>query len=105
MSLGPAIMNTGGSNDNKYEDDDDDADYENVQLDENMDHDDTDQDHINRDSYNSEEDYVNVDTDDSEEDYVNMNVNIENKSVVVKSDDNIYESCCDEYWVNLKYYY
>ncbi|XP_039543054.1 deleted in malignant brain tumors 1 protein-like [Pimephales promelas] len=94
---GPAIMNTGGSNDNKYEDDDDDADYENVQLDENMDHDDTDQDHINRDSYNSEEDYVNVDTDDSEEDYVNMNVNIENKSVVVKSDDNIYESCCDEY--------
>ncbi|CAM4365770.1 unnamed protein product [Leuciscus chuanchicus] len=104
---GPANMYAGGSHGNKNEDDDE-ADYENVQLDENMDHDDSDQDYINIDSYHSEEDHVNVDTDDSEEDYVNVdtddseedyaNMNItENKSVVDKSDDNIYESCCDEY--------
>ncbi|CAM4365984.1 unnamed protein product [Leuciscus chuanchicus] len=92
---GPANMYAGGSHGNKNEDDDE-ADYENVQLDENMDHDDSDQDYINIDSYHSEEDHVNVDTDDSEEDYVNMNIT-ENKSVVDKSDDNIYESCCDEY--------
>lgn len=89
MSLGPANTYAGGSHDNKNEDDDE-ADYENVQLDENMDHDDSDQDYINADTYHSEEDYVNVDTDDSEEDYVNMNVT-ENKSVVDKSNYNIYE--------------
>ncbi|XP_077068992.1 uncharacterized protein LOC143721930 [Siphateles boraxobius] len=94
---GSANMYAGGSHDNKNEDDDDDeADYENVQLDESMDDDDSDQDYNNIDSYHSEEDYVNVDTDDSVEDYVNMNI-IENKSVVDKSDDNIYESCCEEY--------
>lgn len=71
-------MYAGTSYDKKNEDDDE-NDYENVLLnDKNMDHDD------------SEEDYVNVDTDDSEEDYVNMNVT-ENKSVVDKSNDNIYE--------------
>ncbi|KAK9977762.1 hypothetical protein ABG768_019559, partial [Culter alburnus] len=84
----------GGSQDNKYEDDDE-ADYENVELDENMDHDDSEQDCINIDSDHSEEDYINVDMDDSEEDYVNANVT-ENKSVLDKSDDNIYEICCDE---------
>ncbi|XP_051742595.1 uncharacterized protein LOC127508559 isoform X4 [Ctenopharyngodon idella] len=102
---GSANTYAGGSQDNKNEDDE--ADYENVQLDENMDHDDSEQDYINIDSdhsepdyikvdtNDSEEDYVNVDTDDSEEDYVNVNVT-ENKSVVDKSDDNIYESCCDD---------
>lgn len=75
---GPVNMYAGTSYDKKNEDDDE-NDYENVLLnDKNMDHDD------------SEEDYVNVDTDDSEEDYVNMNVT-ENKSVVDKSNDNIYE--------------
>jgi len=79
MSLGPANTYADTSYDKKNEDDDE-NDYENVQLnDKNMYHDD-----------DTEEDYVNVDTDDSE-DYVNMNVNIENKSVVDKSNDNIYE--------------
>ncbi|XP_052405913.1 uncharacterized protein LOC127951868 [Carassius gibelio] len=82
----------GASHDNKNEEDDE-ADYENVELGENMDHNESEQDYINVDSDHSEEDYVNVDSDHSEEDYVNMNV-IENKSVV-KSDDNIYESCFD----------
>ncbi|XP_077073338.1 scavenger receptor cysteine-rich domain-containing protein DMBT1-like [Siphateles boraxobius] len=100
---GPANMYAGGSHDNKNEDDDE-ADYENAQLDESLDHDDSDQDYINIDSYHSEEDCVNVDTDDSEEDYVNVNIT-ENKIVVDKFDDNIYESCCDEYGVNPKYYY
>ncbi|XP_039543055.1 deleted in malignant brain tumors 1 protein [Pimephales promelas] len=76
---GPANTYADTSYDKKNEDDDE-NDYENAQLnDKNMYHDD-----------DSEEDYVNVDTDDSE-DYVNMNVNIENKSVVDKSNDNIYE--------------
>ncbi|XP_056111088.1 deleted in malignant brain tumors 1 protein [Rhinichthys klamathensis goyatoka] len=100
---GPANMYACGSNGNKNEDYDDEADYENVQLDENMVHDDSDQDYINIDSYHSEEDHVNVDTDGSEEDYVNMNIT-DNKSVVVKSDDNIYQSCCDEYSVVLNDY-
>ncbi len=43
----------------------------------------------------SKADYVSADTDDSEEDYVNGNF-ADNNSVVDKSDDNIYESCCDE---------
>ncbi|XP_048050966.1 glutamic acid-rich protein-like [Megalobrama amblycephala] len=113
---GSANTYAGGSQDNKYEDDDE-ADYENVELDENMDHndyeqdcinidsdhseeddinvdaDDSEEDDINVDVDDSEEDYVNVDTDDSEEDYVNANVT-KNKSVLDKSDDNIYESCC-----------
>ncbi|ROI15111.1 Deleted in malignant brain tumors 1 protein [Anabarilius grahami] len=102
---GSANTYAGGSQDNKNEDEDE-ADYENVELDENMDHDDSEQDYINIDSDHSEEDYINVDaddseedyikvdTDDSEEDYVNVNVT-ENKSVLDKSDDNIYESCCE----------
>ncbi|XP_067238174.1 uncharacterized protein [Chanodichthys erythropterus] len=114
---GSANTYAGGSQDNKNEDDDE-ADYENVELDENMDHNDSEQDYINIDSDHSEkdyisvneddseedyvnvdeddseEDYVNVDEDDSEEDYVNADVT-ENKSVVHKSDDNIYESCCE----------
>ncbi|XP_048062336.1 uncharacterized protein LOC125277843 [Megalobrama amblycephala] len=114
---GSANTHAGGSQDNKYEDDDE-ADYENVELDENMDHndseqdcinidsdhseddyikvdaDDSEEDYINVDEDDSEEDYVNVDEDDSEEDYVNANVT-ENKSVLDKSDDNIYESCCE----------
>ncbi len=76
MSVGAANTYAGASHDNKNEEDDE-ADYENVELDENMAHD------------NSEQDYINVDTDDSEEDYVNVNV-VENKSVVDKTDDNIY---------------
>ncbi|XP_016406957.1 deleted in malignant brain tumors 1 protein-like [Sinocyclocheilus rhinocerous] len=80
FTKGAANTYAGASHDNKNEDDE--ADYEIVELGENMDHDD------------SEEDYINVDSDHSEEDYVNVNV-IENKSVVDKSDDNIYESCCD----------
>ncbi|XP_042577316.1 deleted in malignant brain tumors 1 protein-like [Cyprinus carpio] len=61
------------------------ADYENVEfIVKNMDYDD------------SEMVYVSADTDDSEEDCVNGNIT-ENKSVVDKSDDNIYECYCDEY--------
>ncbi|XP_048062262.1 deleted in malignant brain tumors 1 protein-like isoform X3 [Megalobrama amblycephala] len=98
----PANMYAGTSYDNKNEDDDE-ADYENVESnDKNMDHDDSEEDYVNVDADNSEEDYINVDVDDSEEDdinvdvddseedYVNVNVT-ENKSVVHKSDDNIYE--------------
>ncbi|KAL0149943.1 hypothetical protein M9458_054775, partial [Cirrhinus mrigala] len=66
------------SNNSKNEDGDE-ADYENVKLDENMDHD------------HSEPDYINVDSDHSEQDYVNVNVT--EKSVVDKSDNNICESC------------
>lgn len=44
----------------------------------------------------SEEDYVNADRDDSEEDYISADFT-ENKSVVEKSNENIYECCCDEY--------
>ncbi|XP_067283362.1 uncharacterized protein [Pseudorasbora parva] len=89
MSLGAANY-AGGSHDNKNEDDDE-ADYENVQFEETMDHDDSEQDYVNVDSDHSEQDYVNVDTDDSEEDYVNMN-GMKNKSVVDKSNENLYES-------------
>ncbi len=42
----------------------------------------------------SELDNINVDSDHSEEEYVNVNF-IGNKSIVDKSDDNIYESCYD----------
>ncbi|XP_067238177.1 uncharacterized protein [Chanodichthys erythropterus] len=99
---GPANMYAGTSYDNKNEDDDE-ADYENVDSnDKNMDHDDSEEDYINVDADVSEEDYVNVDEDDSEEDYINVdedvseedyiNVDVtENKSVVHKYDDNIYE--------------
>ncbi|RXN33660.1 deleted in malignant brain tumors 1 -like protein [Labeo rohita] len=74
----------GASYDKKNEEDDD-ADYENVQIyAKNMDCDD------------SEEDYVNADRDDSEEDYISADFT-ENKSVVEKSNENIYECCCDEY--------
>ncbi|ROL49983.1 hypothetical protein DPX16_0494 [Anabarilius grahami] len=87
---GPANMYAGTSYDNKNEDDDE-ADYENVESnDKNMDHDDSEEDYINVDTDDSEEDYINVDADDSEEDYINVDVT-ENKSVVHKSDDNIYE--------------
>ncbi|XP_058624197.1 uncharacterized protein LOC131535396, partial [Onychostoma macrolepis] len=46
---------------------DDEADYENFELDENMDHDESEQDYINVDSDHSEQDYVNVHSDDSED--------------------------------------
>ncbi|XP_016426356.1 uncharacterized protein LOC107754431, partial [Sinocyclocheilus rhinocerous] len=49
------------SHNSKNEDDDDEADYENVELDENMDHDDYEPDYINVDSDHSEQDYINVD--------------------------------------------
>ncbi len=81
MSVGATYTNAGASHDNKNEEDDE-AYYENVELDENMDHGD------------SELDYINVDSDHSEEEYVNVNF-IENKSMLDKSDDNIYESCYD----------
>ncbi|XP_058626040.1 deleted in malignant brain tumors 1 protein-like [Onychostoma macrolepis] len=93
FTKGAANTYAGASHDNKNEEDDE-ADYENVELGENMDHDDSEQDYINVDSDDSEQDYINVDSDDSEQDYVNVSV-IENKIVVDKSDDNIYESCCD----------
>ncbi|XP_048036643.1 immunoglobulin superfamily member 1-like isoform X2 [Megalobrama amblycephala] len=63
---GSANTYAGGSQDNKYEDDDE-ADYENVELDENMDHNDSEQDYINIDSDHSEDDYIKVDADDSED--------------------------------------
>ncbi|XP_050958904.1 deleted in malignant brain tumors 1 protein isoform X2 [Labeo rohita] len=81
---GAANTYAGASYDKKNEEDDD-ADYENVQIyAKNMDCDD------------SEEDYVNADRDDSEEDYISADFT-ENKSVVEKSNENIYECCCDEY--------
>ncbi|KAL1278232.1 hypothetical protein QQF64_024905 [Cirrhinus molitorella] len=56
----------------------------------------------NKKNENHEADYENlefngknVDLDDSKEDCLNVNCKV--KSVVDKSDDNIYESCCDEY--------
>uniref|UniRef100_A0A8C1MIM6 Deleted in malignant brain tumors 1 protein-like n=1 Tax=Cyprinus carpio TaxID=7962 RepID=A0A8C1MIM6_CYPCA len=61
----------GASHDNKNEEDDE-ADYENVELGENMDHDDSEQDYINVDSDHSEQDYINMDSDHSEEDYINV---------------------------------
>ncbi|KAL0148991.1 hypothetical protein M9458_055795 [Cirrhinus mrigala] len=79
FTKGAANTYAGASYDNKNEEDDE-ADYENVQLGENMDHDDSEQDYINVDSDQSEQNYINVDTDDSEEDYVNVN-DTENKSV------------------------
>ncbi|XP_043091810.1 deleted in malignant brain tumors 1 protein [Puntigrus tetrazona] len=72
----------GASHGNKNEEDDED-DYENAELY-----------FKNNNCDDSEEDYVNPDTYDSEEDYVNAK---ENKSVLEKSDENIYESYCDEY--------
>ncbi|XP_042610394.1 uncharacterized protein LOC122143855 [Cyprinus carpio] len=70
---GAANSYAGASSDKKNEDDE--TYYENLEFrDKNVDH---------------------VDHDDSEEDCVI--VNSETKSVVDKSDDNIYESCCDEY--------
>ncbi|RXN36719.1 deleted in malignant brain tumors 1 -like protein [Labeo rohita] len=50
-------------------------------------------DYINADPYHSEPDYISVDPDHSEPDYVNVNVT--EKSVVDKSDNNICESCCE----------
>ncbi len=83
MLLGTDNTYAGASHDEKNEEDDE-ADYENVEFNvKNMDRDD------------SKADYVSADTDDSEEDYINGNF-AENNSVVDKSDDNIYESCCDE---------
>ncbi|KAL0148976.1 hypothetical protein M9458_055780, partial [Cirrhinus mrigala] len=79
FTKGAANTYAGASHDNKNEEDDE-ADYENVQLGENMDHDDSEQDYINVDSDQSEQDYIHVDTDDFEEDYVNVN-DTENKSV------------------------
>ncbi|XP_026061517.1 deleted in malignant brain tumors 1 protein-like isoform X2 [Carassius auratus] len=94
-SFTKAAANTyaGTSHGNKNEEDDE-AVYGNVQPDENMNHDDSEQDYINVDSGHSEQDDVNVDSDDSEDDYVNVNVSV-NNSVIDKSNDNIYESCCD----------
>ncbi|XP_026064427.1 deleted in malignant brain tumors 1 protein-like [Carassius auratus] len=51
---------------------DDEADYENFELDENMDHDESEQDYINVDSDHSEQDYINVDSDHSEKDNINV---------------------------------
>ncbi|KAK2916400.1 hypothetical protein Q8A67_000774 [Cirrhinus molitorella] len=93
FTKGAANTYAGAPHDENEEDDE--ADYENVDLDENMDHDDSEEDYVNMDSDHSEQDYINVDSDDSEEDYVN--VNSRELSVVDKSDDNIYESCCDQY--------
>ncbi|KTF96226.1 hypothetical protein cypCar_00003601 [Cyprinus carpio] len=86
FSFRNAAANTyaGTSHDKKNEEDDE-SDYENVEFNnKNMYHDD------------SEEDYVSVDMDDSKEDYINADFT-EIKGVVNKSDDNIYESYCDEY--------
>ncbi len=66
ISLGQAA-----SHSSKNEEDDE-ADYENFELDENMDHDESEQDYINVDSDHSEQDYINVDSDHSEQDYVNV---------------------------------
>lgn len=89
MSLGSTNTYAGGSHDNKNEEDDE-ADYENVESKGKKHHDDSEQDYINIDSDHSEEDFVNVDTDDSEEDYINVDFT-ENKSMGDKSDE-IYES-------------
>ncbi|KAL0151956.1 hypothetical protein M9458_052732, partial [Cirrhinus mrigala] len=86
FTKGAANTYAGASHDEN--EDDDEAVYENVEL-ENMDHDDSEHDYINVDSDQSEHDYINVDSDYSEEDYVNVN-DTENKSVVNKSDDDIY---------------
>ncbi|RXN05518.1 deleted in malignant brain tumors 1 -like protein [Labeo rohita] len=51
---------------------DDEIDYVNVELGENVDHDDSEQDYINVDSDKSEQDYINVDSDKSEQDYINV---------------------------------
>ncbi|XP_043091812.1 deleted in malignant brain tumors 1 protein-like [Puntigrus tetrazona] len=70
---------------------DDEADYENIELDENMDCDDSEQDYVNVDSDESEQDYINVDSnhfkqdsavdsDESEQDYVNVDLNHSNSN-------------------------
>ncbi|XP_050958851.1 deleted in malignant brain tumors 1 protein, partial [Labeo rohita] len=51
----------------------------------------------NKKNENHEADYENLEFNDK-------NVDLETKSVVDQSNDNIYESCCDEYSVNPKYY-
>ncbi|XP_042577315.1 uncharacterized protein LOC109093679 [Cyprinus carpio] len=51
---------------------DDEAVYENFELDENMDHDESEQDYINVDSGHSEQDCIDVDSDHSEQDYINV---------------------------------
>ncbi|RXN09395.1 deleted in malignant brain tumors 1 -like protein [Labeo rohita] len=91
FTKGAANTYAGASHDNKNKENDE-ADYENVKLRKNMDHDDSEDVYKNMDSNHSKQDYNNPD--DSEEYYVNMN-DTENKSVVDKSDDNIYESYCD----------
>ncbi|XP_050957400.1 uncharacterized protein LOC127158267 [Labeo rohita] len=91
FTKGAANTYAGASHDNKNKENDE-ADYENVKLRKNMDHDDSEDVYKNMDSNHSKQDYNNPD--DSEEYYVNVN-DTENKSVVDKSDDNIYESYCD----------
>ncbi|KAI2643116.1 Deleted in malignant brain tumors 1 protein [Labeo rohita] len=70
FTKGAANTYAGASHDEN--EDDDEAVYENVELGENMDHDDSEQDYINVDSDKSEQDYINVDSDQSEQDYINV---------------------------------
>ncbi|XP_051987339.1 deleted in malignant brain tumors 1 protein [Xyrauchen texanus] len=94
-----AVNTYRGVSHNKNEEEDDEADYENVELNvedsEQMDHEDSEEDYINVDSDHSEQDYVNVDTDDSEEDYANVEITQNNSTEHKKSQDNIYESYKD----------
>ncbi|RXN09394.1 deleted in malignant brain tumors 1 -like protein [Labeo rohita] len=94
FTKGAANTYAGASHENKNKENDE-ADYENVELRKNMDYDDTEdvyinvdsnhsktdynnpddseEDYINVDSDQPEQDYIHVDTDESEEDYVNVN--------------------------------
>ncbi|XP_056608226.1 low affinity immunoglobulin gamma Fc region receptor II-c-like [Triplophysa dalaica] len=79
---GPSNTYGGASRDTK--DEDDENDYENVQLD--------DKDKCRNASCNeSEEDYINMDTDDSEQDYVNDCITENRIMLEDECDDNIYE--------------
>ncbi|XP_051569972.1 deleted in malignant brain tumors 1 protein-like isoform X2 [Myxocyprinus asiaticus] len=91
-SFKKGAVNTYKSVSHDKNEEDDEADYENVEPNdedyEQMDLEDSEEDYINVDS---EQGYVNVDTDDSEEDYVNVEI-IQNNSTEHKFQDNIYES-------------
>ncbi|KAL1278238.1 hypothetical protein QQF64_024911 [Cirrhinus molitorella] len=67
---------------NSKNEEDDEVDYENVNLDENMDHNDSEQDYINVDSDHSEEDSINVDSDHSKKDYINVDSNHSKKDYI-----------------------
>lgn len=82
MFVGPSNTYGGASCDTK--DEDDENDYENMQLD--------DKDKCKNVSCNeSEEDYINMDTDDSEQDYVNDYITENRIMLEDECDDDIYE--------------